>query len=71
MTMTRTNQKDHGAETPKKKLSLAAKILLCLLTLALIAGAVAVALGLDLLNRVSRPKEDGFIVEGTPEPEEE
>ena len=69
--MTRTNKKDHGEETPKKKLSLAAKILLCLLALVLVAGAVAVALGLDLLNRVSRPEEDGFIVEGTPEPEEE
>ena len=69
--MARTNNNDHGEETPKKKLSLAAKILLCLLALVLVAGAVAVALGLDLLNRVSRPEEDGFIVEGTPEPEEE
>lgn len=70
--MARTN-KTAGGKTPKpkRKLPLLLKILLILLTLVLVLGAVAAGIGLDLLGRISRPAEDGFIADGTPEPEDE
>ena len=70
--MARTN-KTNGGETPKskKKLPLLVKILFILLALVLVCGGVIAWLGMDLLNRVSRPTEDNLIVDGTLEPEEE
>lgn len=69
--MARTTAANDGETKKKKKLPLWAKLLLGLLALVLVCGAVLAGFGIDLLSRISRPAEDGFIVDGTPEPEEE
>jgi len=63
--------KNKAAEGAAKKTSPLKKILLALLILILLLLAVVAVLGMGLLGRVSRPEQDGLIMTGTPEPEEE
>lgn len=64
-------RKTKAAEGAAKKTSPLKKALLALLILIVLLLAAVAVLGMGLLGRVSRPEQDGFIAEGTPDVEEE
>ncbi len=64
-------EKNNAADGAAKKTSPLKKVFLALLILMLLLLAAVAVLGMGLLGRVSRPEQDGFIAEGTPEAEEE